>query len=128
MTAEQLEIFIKIFRISYGLGKITDIQRGITPFKISDNIPDNTFSLALDGELLRYHYEFSGGKYVKYDPSIAEYKPNRYFRGDRIILRELISRQFRLQAAYASDIGRELFAKIYNRNFKFWTTFIFSYP
>ncbi|MHC4464662.1 MAG: TaqI-like C-terminal specificity domain-containing protein, partial [Planctomycetota bacterium] len=61
------------------------------------------YALALDGELRRYQYEFSGKRFVKYCESIAEYKPPRYFRGPRIILRELISRQFRLQAVLVNE-------------------------
>jgi hypothetical protein len=40
---------------------------------------------------------------MQYDQSLAEYKPPRYFQGPRILLRELISRQFRLQAMYVSN-------------------------
>jgi len=41
----------------------------------------------------------SGDKcFIRFDQSLAEPKPERYFLGSRLLLRELISRQFRLQA------------------------------
>lgn len=50
-------------------------------------------------------YKLSHGKpaYIRYDETLAEYKPIRYFTGPRLLLRELISRQFRLQAVYTDE-------------------------
>jgi hypothetical protein len=41
--------------------------------------------------------------YIRFDHTLAEPKPERYFTGPRLLLRELISRQFRLQAAKADS-------------------------
>ena len=40
---------------------------------------------------------------MKYSPEIAEYKSVRYFQDSRLLLRELISRQFRLQTVYTRE-------------------------
>src|SRR5690606_12477443 len=37
------------------------------------------------------------------DETLAEYKPARYFEGPRLLLRELISRRFELQAVYVEE-------------------------
>lgn len=88
---------------SVRLDKFADVIRGITPFHLVDSKLDESYSVALDGELRRYRYEFTGTKYVKFDPSIPEYKDPKYFRGPRLILRELVSRQMRLQAVSAEE-------------------------
>jgi type I restriction-modification system DNA methylase subunit len=102
-SRQELSIAQKVAACSIPMGEIADIQRGITPFLLEERKVEETYDLALDGELRRYQYEFSGKKFVKYDESIAEYKPPKYFQGLRIILRELISRQFRLQAVLVSE-------------------------
>ncbi|MFQ5793722.1 MAG: Eco57I restriction-modification methylase domain-containing protein [Candidatus Bipolaricaulia bacterium] len=103
LSKVELSIAQKVAGCSTSMGKIADIQRGITPFHLKDRKIEETYELGLDGELRRYYYKFSGKKFVKYDKSIAEYKPPRYFRGPRIILRELISRQFQLQAVVVNE-------------------------
>jgi hypothetical protein len=65
---------------------------------LTDRRPSSRYAVALDGELLRYEYAFSGTKTVEYHSQIAEYKDPIYFDGERIIIRQLISRQFRIQA------------------------------
>ncbi|MFQ6100095.1 MAG: Eco57I restriction-modification methylase domain-containing protein [Anaerolineae bacterium] len=100
---EDLKVAQKTVACSMPLGEIADVQRGITPFHLEEQRLEETYKLALDGELRRYYYEISGNRFVRYDESIAEYKPPRYFRGPRIILRELISRQFRLQAVMVNE-------------------------
>ena len=39
-------------------------------------------------------------RYIRLDETLAELKPERYFAGPRVLVRQMISRQFRLQAAY----------------------------
>ncbi len=103
LSASELDVFIKLIENSITLGDITDIQRGISPFHPESGKETKQYKQALDGELLRYHYDFSGESVVLYDPSIAEYKPLKYFIGARIILRQLISRQFRLQSVLVTE-------------------------
>ena len=79
---------------------VADIQRGVTPFNLSPRpVSHNSFS-AFDGVVRRYKLLRGKPAYIRYDETLAEYKPARYFTGARLLLRELISRQFRLQAVY----------------------------
>jgi len=103
LQPSELRIAKNIIEESIPLRTIADIQRGITPFELSEKRFDDSFSTALDGELRRYVLDFSGCYFVKYSPEIAEYKSVRYFQGSRLLLRELISRQFRLQTVYTRE-------------------------
>lgn len=82
---------------------ILDIQRGVTPFKLS-NIPLKINNAkAFSGTVRRYKIIPGEVAYIQYDETLAEYKPDRYFKGPRLLLRELISRQFQLQAIYVEE-------------------------
>ncbi|MEZ3143398.1 Eco57I restriction-modification methylase domain-containing protein [Halobaculum sp. MBLA0143] len=98
LPPRELSVEEKVAERGVPLREIADVQRGITPFDLAKE-PGQNRSPALDGDLRRYRYTFTGNSYVEYHEDIAEYKPERYFQGDRLILRELISRQFRLQLA-----------------------------
>ena len=41
--------------------------------------------------------------YIQYDKTLAEFKPEKYFEGERMLLRELISRKFELQAVKTDE-------------------------
>jgi hypothetical protein len=41
--------------------------------------------------------------FIRFDESLAELKSEKYFKGRRLLLRELISRQFQLQATRATE-------------------------
>jgi hypothetical protein len=96
LNKSKLNIEEKVAKKGTELSEFADVQRGITPFDLVEETGDQ-YAPALDGGLRRYTYHFSGTKYVEYHEDIAEYKPERYFEGERLILRELISRQFRIQ-------------------------------
>lgn len=85
------------------LGDLADVQRGVTPFKLMPK-PDHPNSRrAFDGTVRRYQFDPGHKCYIRFDDSLAEIKPEKYFVGPRILLRELISRQFRLQAVKVAD-------------------------
>jgi hypothetical protein len=79
---------------------VADIQRGVTPYHLSTQKPKKNPARAFDGTVRRYKLEEGRRAFLQYDESLAEFKPPRYFRGPRLLLRELISRQFRLQAVF----------------------------
>jgi hypothetical protein len=82
---------------------VADIQRGVTPFDLSPKpVPVNSFK-AFDGVVRRYKLSRGKPAYIRYDETLAECKPIRYFTGPRLLLRELISRQFQLQAVYTDN-------------------------
>jgi hypothetical protein len=82
---------------------VADIQRGVTPFETSPEKPAIAATPAFGGTVRRYKLVRSAPVFIRYDQTLAEYKPPRYFSGPRLLLRELISRQFRLQATYTDD-------------------------
>ncbi len=101
--SDSLGILRKIEKTTVPLSAIADVQRGVTPFHLDDEPIYKTSQFAFDGSVRRYICEKANIKYIKYDESLAEYKPKRYFEGNRILLRELISRQFRLQAVIVEE-------------------------
>jgi hypothetical protein len=85
------------------LQEFTDVQRGVTPFVLTGKPTHKTSRPAFDGTVRRYTLDRGAAQYVRFDETLAEPKPERYFKGTRLLLRELISRQFRLQAVKASE-------------------------
>ena len=94
---EEVELLHKISVLSKPLCFYADIQRGVTPFKLTEKAEHRNSQLAFTGTIRRYSLEEGNTKYIRYDESLAEYKPSKYFKEARILLRELISRQFELQ-------------------------------
>ncbi len=82
---------------------VADIQRGVTPFHVSSQPPSVSACAAFDGTVRRCRLQRGQPAFIRYDETLAEYKPPRYFRGPRLLLRELISRQFRLQAVFVDE-------------------------
>jgi predicted RNA methylase len=80
------------------LGEITDVQRGVTPFELTTWPNHANSRRAFNGTIKRYIFEDNAPAYIRFDESLAEPKPEKYFIGPRILLRELISRKFRLMA------------------------------
>jgi type I restriction-modification system DNA methylase subunit len=85
------------------LGDCADVQRGVTPFNLSDKKRWAASRPAFDGTVRRYTLERGPQCFIRFDDSLAEPKPERYFLGSRLLLRELISRQFRLQAMMVEE-------------------------
>jgi hypothetical protein len=80
-----------------------DIQRGVTPFNLTEKPTHETSLRAFDGTVRRYILDAGPVRYVRFDDTLAEPKPARYFQGPRLLIRELISRQFQIQAVKAMD-------------------------
>lgn len=85
------------------LGEIADVQRGVTPFNTSPrkNLPNAR--PAFCGTVRRYKFDRGAKAFIRFDETLAELKPKRYFEGPRVLLREMISRQFRLQATKVEE-------------------------
>jgi hypothetical protein len=75
-----------------------DIQRGVTPFNLTDKPTHKTSLRAFEGTVRRYLLDEGPERYVRFDDTLAEPKPIRYFQSPRLLIRELISRQFQIQA------------------------------
>jgi hypothetical protein len=91
-------LITKIQNRGKSLKEFADIQRGVTPFNLTERPEHPHGRRAFDGTVRRYSFDPGNERYVRFDDTLAEPKPERYFKGPRILLRELISRQFRLQA------------------------------
>ena len=100
LSEEEYKIARKVRAIGGKFSDVADIQRGVTPFHLSSEKPPINGFPAFDGTVRRYKIEDSHSKFIRYDETLAEYKPPRYFQGPRLLLRELISRQFQLQAVF----------------------------
>ena len=93
----------KIQQNSRPLQEFADVQRGVTPFNLTSSRTHATSRPAFNGTVRRYFIEHGSGIYIRFDDTLAEPKPERYFEGPRLLLRELISRRFRLQAAKVTE-------------------------
>ena len=100
--AEQA-IVAKVLGIGAKFSDVADIQRGVTPFETFDKPVGTASARAFKGTVRRYKCEPGPRQYIRYDETLAEYKPHRYFQGPRLLLRELISRQFQLQAVLVEE-------------------------
>jgi hypothetical protein len=98
-----VRVIRKIEKASKPLSDMADVQRGVTPFNLEATAKYATSEPAFNGTVRRYSLERGELKYIRFDKTLAEYKPERYFKGPRLLLRELISRQFRLQAVRTND-------------------------
>ncbi len=98
-----VKLINKIKELSQPLSTYADIQRGVTPFHLSNEPVHENSKPAFSGTVRRYKYDPGPPMYIQYDTSLAEFKPEKYFQGERILLRELISRKFELQAVKTSD-------------------------
>ena len=85
------------------LSELADVQRGVTPFNLTDKSQHRNSLFAFAGTARRYSIESGPKKFIRFDNTLAEPKPDRYFKGPRLLLRELISRQFRLQAVKVTE-------------------------
>lgn len=85
------------------LSTYADIQRGVTPFNLTDKPAHKASLRAFDGTVRRYILEAGPIRYIRFDDTLAEPKPARYFQGPRLLIRELISRQFQIQAVKVMD-------------------------
>ncbi len=94
----ETELMSKILKASKPLSEFADVQRGVTPFALTDKPTHKNSKPAFDGTVRRYKVAKGKNKFIRFDETLAEFKPERYFKGERILLRELISRQYRIQA------------------------------
>jgi len=85
------------------LSSLADVQRGVTPFATSAKPTHKSRRPAFTGTIRRYKCERGEPAFIRFDDALAEPKPERYFIGPRLLLRELISRQFLLQLSRVDE-------------------------
>ena len=82
------------------LDSVVEVMRGIETYKPRSAKECKFPKRAFNGDLLRYELDLGPEAYEGYPPEIEARKPIKYFSGPRILLRQLLSRKFRLQAVY----------------------------
>jgi hypothetical protein len=85
------------------LEKYADVMRGVEVYHPRSRAECKTPKRAYTGEMLRYQLDIGPAAYESYSPEIEKAKPVRFFRGPRILLRQLLSRKFRLQAVFTEE-------------------------
>jgi type I restriction-modification system DNA methylase subunit len=74
----------KIVAVGRPLGDIADVQRGVTPFNLTDKPTHASSRAAFDGTVRRYSFLRGEKRFVRFDHTLAEPKPERYFIGPRL--------------------------------------------
>ncbi len=93
----------KIKQKGVPLENIADVQRGVTPYRLLETSAHVNCKNGFDGTVKRYEIYKKRDTFIRFDETIIEQKPVRYFQGPRILLREIISRQFKLQAVKTEE-------------------------
>lgn len=85
------------------LENYADVMRGIETYDPRPKAKCISPKRAFTGDVLRYSLEHGDDAYEDYSGEIAASKPLRFFKGPRLLLRQLLSRKFRLQAVFADE-------------------------
>jgi type I restriction-modification system DNA methylase subunit len=101
--SQSTSLIAKVLARSKPLGQMADVQRGVTPFNLTSTPTFAASRSAFNGTVRRYRFDPGEVSFIRFDDTLAEPKPERYFLGPRLLLRELISRQFQLQAVKVTD-------------------------
>ncbi|MBE7506846.1 MAG: N-6 DNA methylase [Planctomycetia bacterium] len=103
-STNEVQIVEKLRGTSCRLADFVLVKRGIETFKpvsIKANMENPV--LAFTGTLQRYDLQHGEPGYIPFTPEIQESKPIEYFSGERILLRQVLSRKLRLQAVYTDQ-------------------------
>ncbi len=118
LSEKSAPILQKMNGFTVKFGDWFEISRGVQPYSRSKHAEEqiaNKFLHAstrktkqhlpeLQGnELSRYFVESERKSYLKYCNDIASIRPMRMFEGERIVLRRLLTRKFRLQASVTTE-------------------------
>jgi len=118
LSLEAAPVLLKLKASSLKFGDWFDIQRGVQPysrrkhseeqikqrFLHSKSMRSKEYLPELQGkELSRYWIEPNRISYIRYCDDIASRRPLRIFQGERIVLRRLLTRKFRLQASMTTE-------------------------
>lgn len=103
-SEQEARLLLKIQNQPATIDDFAWVKRGIETFnpipqKSGLTMPEP----ALTGTLQRYLLIHGPAGFVSYDPDIRQSKPIEFFSGERILVRQVLSRKLRLQATFASD-------------------------
>jgi len=102
-SKEQAALVKKLRESPATLNSAVEVMRGIETYKPRPEKDCRMPKRAFNGEMLRYKLDLGPEAYESYPPDIETGKPIKFFSGQRILLRQLISRKFRLQAVYSEE-------------------------
>jgi len=102
-SKEQAALVKKLRGSPATLNSIVEVMRGIETYNPRPAKDCRMPKRAFNGEMLRYELNLGPEAYEGYPPEIETRKPIRFFSGQRILLRQLLSRRFRLQAVYTEE-------------------------
>lgn len=85
------------------LTELVEVTRGITPYLRRDSDTTRISVKGYWGSIGRYAFEDDDYYDTIYDEDLSEYRDRKYFSGERLIVRRIISRQFRIHIAHAVD-------------------------
>jgi hypothetical protein len=102
-SREQATLVQKLRNSPSTLDSTVEVMRGIETYNPRPGKDCRKPKRAFNGEMLRYELELGPVAYEGYPPDIEAGKPIKFFKGPRILLRQLVSRKFRLQAVFAED-------------------------
>ncbi|MGN6555698.1 MAG: TaqI-like C-terminal specificity domain-containing protein [Verrucomicrobiota bacterium] len=100
-SREQAALVQKLRASPTTLDSAVEVMRGIETYNPRPAKDCRKPKRAWNGEMLRYDLDLGPEAYEGYPPDIEAGKPIRFFSGERILLRQLLSRKFRLQAVFA---------------------------
>lgn len=99
-SQEEAALVAKLRQSDCTLDSVLDVMRGVETY---NPVPSKGLvrpKLALTGDIHRYSIVDGPKAYIDYTIELEASKPWRFFSGPRILLRQLLSRKFRLQASY----------------------------
>lgn len=100
-SKEQAALVEKLRLCRTTLNSVVEVMRGIETYNPRPAQDCQMPKHAFNGEMLRYELNLGPDAYESYPPDIEASKPIKFFSGQRILLRQLLSRKFRLQAVYS---------------------------
>jgi type I restriction-modification system DNA methylase subunit len=102
-SKEQASLVKKLRENPAKFDSVVEVKRGIEIYHPRPAEECQNPKRAFNGEMLRYRLDIGPEAYEGYPPDIEAGKPMKFFHGQRILLRQLISRKFRLQAVYSDE-------------------------
>ncbi|MBI3885525.1 MAG: N-6 DNA methylase [Opitutae bacterium] len=102
-SRDEAKLVAKLRAAPTTLQAFAEVMRGVEVFHPRPRAECKSPRRAFNGDLLRYRFDLGPPAFESFTPEIEEAKPLRFFSGPRILLRQLLSRKFRLQAIFTCD-------------------------
>jgi hypothetical protein len=118
LSENNISIVQKMKSVGYIFGDWFEIQRGVQPYsrskhtekQIKNRFLHSSEPLSAEyipelqgNEMSRYYVSKTRKSYIHYCDQIASNRPMKMFQNDRLVIRRLLTRKFRLQASEVSE-------------------------